>query len=69
MIKNSAEWTNSAKACFGIPEGVQRYVEWLSLFIVKWHIKRRKPHGNAVFCITIKFLITKGLVLSNIHDT
>ncbi len=42
IVKNSAEWTNSAKACFGIPEGVQRYVEWLSLFRVKWHLKTTK---------------------------
>ena len=34
--KKASEWTNLAKVLdFGLPEGVYRYVEWLSLFIAK----------------------------------
>ena len=59
--KKASEWTNLAKVLdFGLPEGVYRYVEWLSLFIAKSiNFKDFLEKSLLSFCI-LRFAFTGG---------
>ena len=60
--KNVSEWTNWADTeGGGKPEGVQRYVEWRSLFIAKTHLSKENTQMRVFFISSVIYKFARTL--------